>query len=147
MTAALDAWREEMTESLQGMRAEGGGVVSIFVVRQCDAIRLLGSARAGNATSLKVLRAVNVANGNIEQAPRRRPMLCASCPRPLRYGGYSIVVALPDNDEASRALTLAICKRCATKPDEIGSKALHGFRKLWPDLRPFTVTHAEVGYA
>jgi hypothetical protein len=144
--SAATAWRKEMAAGLENMQAQSGGVVSIFVVRQCDVISLLGGALGGDVASLKVLRAVNVANDRIEQAPRRKPMLCASCPRPLRHSGYAVVVALPDNDEASQALTLAVCKHCATEPAAIGSKALDGFRRFWPDLRAFTVS-AEAGHA
>lgn len=69
----------------------------------------------------------------IAAAPRRRPMLCASCPRALRGSAYSFVVALPARDDPTQL-------RCAVEPDAITAKAVTALRKLWPDLRPIAIT-------
>jgi hypothetical protein len=141
------AWRKEMAVGLQKMQAESGGVASLFVVRPCDAARLVACALAGNSEAAAVLQAVSRALDGIQRAPRRRPMLCASCPRPLRHGRYAVAVAIPDSGEASQALALAVCTRCATDPAEIGQKAFAGFRRFWPDARTIQISHPGGGTA
>ena len=132
------AWRATMTAALPAITAQGGGVLSLFVVRPIDAPELLGASMAGDANATRLMQVVSQTIAGIERAPRRRPMLCGSCPRPLRTG-YAVVAALPAVAVPSQGLCLAICTRCGRTPAEIQEKAVRALRRLWPDSRPFTV--------
>lgn len=126
---------------------EGGGAVELVVVRQTDALDMLGDAMAGNARAAGLLRATNDALGRIAAAPRRFPMLCAACPRPLKPGRYAIVLAVPARSDPTTAIGLAVCQHCAIGIADIRAKAAIGLRRIWPDLRPITVTHPRGGQA
>ncbi len=148
MTAASEtaAWRASMTAALPAIAIQGGGALDIFVVRPIDAARLLGASLAGDADAARLMQVVSQTITNIESAPRRRPMLCGSCPRPLRRG-YAVVAALPAVTCPSQGLCFAICTHCGHTPVEIQEKAASTLRKVWPESRPFTVTHADPGNA
>ena len=73
--AALEA-------GVRRVSAEATGAVDVIVVRQIDAIGLLGDARAGDMEAAGLLQATSQAVARVQSAPRRSPMLCTSCPAP-----------------------------------------------------------------
>lgn len=139
--------RAVLQDGLKHMQAESGGAIHVMVVRPIDALGLLADAISGDAEARRLFDAVNQAATEIAAAPRRRPILCASCPRPLRRSAYSFVVALPARDNPTQALSMAVCSRCAVEPDAITAKAVTALRGLWPDLRAIAVTHETGGRA
>jgi hypothetical protein len=141
-TSAGDAAYAALTEGIQELSTEAAGVLDLAIVRPIDVPALLISSLAGNADATRILQAISDAQKRIVTAPRRSPMLCASCPRPLLQNDYSFAVALPHCDAPVQALGMAVCLRCANEPELIAEKALSALRRVWPDLRPFTITHS-----
>lgn len=136
-----------LAAGLQRINVEAAGVIDLIVVRPIDAAEMLADAIAGSAEAMRLFRAISDASDRIAQAPKRTPMLCASCPRPLRGSGYAFVVALPAVDRPEQALAMAVCTCCATEPDAIKAKAVDALRSIWPDLKPIAVTHPGGGRA
>jgi len=121
------------------LTAEAAGVMELVVIRPVDALDVIDAAMAGDGDALRVLGAIRQAAEGIDRAPRHRPLLCASCPRPLRNAAFAFVVILPARDNPVQALGLAVCTRCATEPDAIRQKAIGSLRNIWPKLRPITI--------
>ena len=142
MTAS-QAWRDGM----QAVHDEAAGVLSVEVVQMPDLPRIRGAALAGNADAQRVLQVVRHALQGIVEAPRRKPMLCGHCPRPLAGGRFSIVAAFPSRDDASRGLALAICDGCGGTRDQVMEKAVLALRRIWPDGRQVAVTDPQGGRA
>ena len=75
-----------LQKGVQQVHAEAGGVLTLQVVQRTDLPGLALDALAGSAEATQFLRQVLDTSAAIEAAPRRRPMLCARCPRGLRGG-------------------------------------------------------------
>ncbi len=136
-----------LAEGLARFQSEAGGMMELVVVRPTDAVDILADAFAGDSRAVTLMRAIEQAADAIRDAPRRLPMLCAACPRPLKHGRYSFGVALPACDRPAHGLALAVCSRCATERGDIQTMATAALRRLFPDLRPVAVTHADGGRA
>ena len=75
-------------------------------------------------------------------------MLSIIQPGPLRPDmGFAVVVAIPGCDDPSAGLALAICTRCGSDRASITAKAAVALRRIWPDLRPITITNPAGGHA
>lgn len=74
-------------------------------------------------------------------------MLCGSCPRPLLNNEFSFVITRPACDDPINAVALAICRKCGTTREDIQQKAVIALRRIWPDLRPITITNPAGGRA
>lgn len=141
---------DALTAGLSAIQADAGGVLMVTVVHPSEGPMLLASAMNGNKTAIRLFQAIVQSLEGIARAPRRRPMLCATCPRPLRkMSGFSIAVAMPERGDPSHGLCLAICARCANEnqPNAVTAKAITALAKIWPDLKPVTVTHKTGGRA
>ena len=136
-----------LAKGIARFQSEAGGMMELIVVRPPDAIDVMADALAGDSRAVCIMQAIEQAADAIRTAPRRLPMLCAACPRPLRGSGYSFGVALPDTDHPKHGLALAVCTRCATERRDIETKVTAALRRVFPDLRPVTVTHAAGGRA
>lgn len=136
-----------LAEGLAHFQSEAGGVMELVVVRPIDAAGVMLDALAGDTRAANVVKAIDRAADAIRDAPRRLPMLCASCPRPLKGGRYSFGIALPMSENPTHGLALAVCTRCATERGEIQAKATAALRRVFPDLRSVAVTHAAGGRA
>lgn len=136
-----------LAKGIAHFQSEAGGLMELVVVRPVDAIDVMADALAGDSRAVCVLKAIEQAADAIRNAPRRLPMLCASCPRPLRGSGYAFAVGLPDTDRPTHGLALAVCTRCATERGDIQAKATAALRRVFPDLRPVAVTHPAGGRA
>ncbi len=142
--AATAAWQADM----RSIHEQAGGVLELVVILPTDMPVLATRALFGDREAGAILTAMTYAETGIRKAPKRRPMLCVSCPRPLLGGRYTHVVAIPSRDDPTKAIGLAVCHRCATEPDAITAKAVEGLRNgLWPDLRPVTLTNRTGGRA
>lgn len=134
---------EDWAAGVARISAECAGVVALQVVTVEDMPELLGHALVGDPEAVRFAGLVSQVLQRIQDAPRDRAMLCGCCPKRLRGGRYSIVCAIPHRDDPREALTLAICRRCATRHDAIVQKAGQALRRLWPDLRPIDIHPAE----
>ncbi len=139
-----EAWRR----GIETVHREAAGVLDLIVVRPEDMLLLILSGMSGdrraNATAIAVTDAIC---GISESARTTKPKLCGSCPRSLTDNAYSVVVAMPQRDDPSTAIGMAICHGCATTEAGIREKATGAFRSIWPSLRPIAVTHPDGGRA
>ena len=141
---------DTLTAGLTAIQADAGGMMTIVVVHPSEGPALLASAMAGNREALHLFQSVVQSLEGIAKAPKRKPMLCATCPRPLRKAtGFSIAVAMPAKGDPSLGLCLAVCAHCAdaTKPSAVTDKAMQALATIWPNLRPVTITHRSGGRA
>lgn len=143
MTAGSNTWAKDV----QRLHNEAGGALAVQVVQLTDLPGMLGYALAGDPEAARVCTLVSGTLRRIRDAPRKRPMLCASCPAPLRNESYAVVAAFPARSDASQGLGLAICQRCGTTPKAIRDKAVVALRRIWPDVRAVEVTHPDGGRA
>ena len=147
MTVASDAaWRAEMEATLPAMRAAGGGCLNVYAIRPHDARSLMQAALLGDEAA-RLMRLVFETVGKITAAPRRRPMLCGVCPRPLRSDEFAVVAAVPAADSPAQALCFGVCLRCGDTPASLNASAFKALRKIWPESRSFVPTHADGGRA
>lgn len=135
------------TDGLAKFESEAGGLAELLIVRPSDALDILTDAIAGDPQARSIFRALSVAARSVEAAPRRKPVLCSCCPRPLRGSDFTFGLILPFRDDRSVGLALGVCGRCAVKRDDVRVKATEALRRMWPDLRPVTPTHTAGGRA
>ncbi len=67
---------------VERVSVESGGVMDLAIVRLIDMPDLMIAALTGDADARALLGSVEQAVAGIQNAPRRRPMLCAVCLRP-----------------------------------------------------------------
>lgn len=136
-----------LQEGIQRVNDEAGGLLELRVIQQSDLRSLILDMLAGSADAAQLLRMANDAVTSIQAAPRRKPALCGACPRTLLGKRFSIILARPACDDPTQALALAICPTCGPDYDAIQAKATVALSRIWPNLRPVTVTHPEGGRA
>lgn len=140
--------RAEWVAGMEAVQERSGGTLEIEVIRPVDAVDILGAALAGVPDAMRTMRALVDTAKRIEAASRtRKPMLCGSCPRPLLNNKFSFVLAYPARTDPINAVALAICRKCGTTREDIQQKAIVALRRIWPNLRPITVTNPEGGRA
>ena len=137
------SWAAEM----KAVQSEAGGLMSLHVIRPEDTHALLLRIIQGDPEAEQISGALWDTLKRIKGAPRHTPMLCASCPRPVRRDNFAVVLATPEVANPERCLGLAICSRCATTPDAIRDKAVQALRRIWPDARPVTIHPTQAGRA
>ena len=136
-TAALQAGVESVTR-------QSGGAVEIVVVMQAEIPEVVGAALAGEPGAVQIFQLTIQTLHRIETAPKRDPLLCATCPQALRSDGrFSLVMAIPACDSPVQALGLAVCGKCATEPVAVQAKGVAALRNIWPDLRTANITHPQ----
>lgn len=143
MSTASEVW----AEGVQRLHVEAAGVLAVHVVQPADIPAILGFALAGDPQATRLATMLSQTLRGIQEAPRSRPMLCGSCPRPLRTGRFAIVLTMPDRDNPSQGMALAICERCGSTDAVIRQRATVALRRLWPNVRPITVTDPVGGHA
>ncbi len=132
---------------LMSIHREANGVLALNIVRPGDSLNLVAASLEGDSEASRLPRAVCDTVGKIENAPRKKPMLCGCCPRALRGSGFVICVAIPDRDSPTNGLAFALCEYCSRDDAALVEKASSALRTVWPDLRPVTVTHPGGGRA
>ena len=133
-------------ERMEAIHREAAGLMHLDVVLRDDMSAMVAAAARGEAEAAELFQRVN-ALLDILSAPEGNPKLCASCPRPLANGRYSLALAIPACDDPSNALALAVCHDCAVDREAVRARAIEALRKLWPDARPVTITHPDGGRA
>ncbi len=136
-----------LQEGVQRVSDEAGGMLTVQVIQQHDMPAMIVGALGGSAEAMQLLRLTNQVLANIQGAPRRKPMLCGSCPRALRGGRYAVIIARPACDDPTQGLSLAICRKCGPDFDAIQAKAAVALARIWPNVRQVTVTHPGGGRA
>jgi hypothetical protein len=133
------AWRQ----GIERLQTEAGGALNIDIINAAAGAHLAARSMAGDYEAGVLLRAVAHAIAQIGRAPRSRPSLCVFCPRRIRrispatvFGIASPAIVCPSN-----VLAFAFCDRCGSDPATLPEKARQGLQRIWPDLRPVTVTH------
>ena len=135
--------RATWVEGIRQVHDESAGMLSVVIVRQCDAVHLAMDALSGDDKAVALLQQVNDCLQRIGAAPARKPAQCGCCGTNLEAGRFAIVIASPDTDTPSAGLGLAICRRCGVTAGAIKAAALSALKVIWPDLRPVQVTHPE----
>lgn len=136
-----------LRDGIQRVSDEAGGLLTLQVVQRTDLPALILDALAGSNEAAQTLRLVNDTVTSIQAAPHRRRMLCGACPRGLRDGRFSVIIARPARDDAAEGLAMAICAKCGPDFGAIQVAARVALARVWPDVRPVTVTHPAGGKA
>jgi hypothetical protein len=139
----------EWREGIQRIHDEASGLLDINLIDADAGLEMILDAALGNIEAATLMRAVWQAAARIKEAPRRTPTLCLCCPRAIKRltPGTVFGVARPSTAKPSNALAFAFCDRCSADRGTLAAKAATGLRRIWPDLRPITVTHGEAGHA
>ena len=128
--------------------AETIAVADLTICRPPDGLRFLADAARGDRHAARVLAGVNDLLHQLDAAPRRAPLLCASCPAPIRPElSCSFVLHLPEDQRVLYAFALGICRRCGTSRAEVRRRAVLALRRELPGLRVVEPTHASGGRA
>jgi hypothetical protein len=145
---AIPPTKAEWEQAVHNVHREAAGAVEVAVVMMEEMPGLLGEALLGDPRCIQLFQLVMQMLDHVKEAPRRDPVLCACCPRPVRRGSrFNMAVAIPARDDPHQALALVVCERCATEPAAVMAKATDGLRKIWPDLRTAAITHPQGGRA
>jgi hypothetical protein len=139
----------EWRDGVQNIHEEAAGAVNVSIVTAPQGIQLVAASMLGDPEAMMLLQAIVDAGSWIKRAPRNKPVLCACCPRPVRRVTHRTAfgIAAPAVDSPGRALGFAFCDACGERPGELMVKATEALRRIWPDLRPVTITHGEGGHA
>lgn len=135
--------RLQWRDAVQRVRDEAVGLFRVQCIGPEDVAGLVLDCLAGNAEAAALMRGVVDTVARIESAPRRKPMLCGCCPRPLVGSGFTVCLALPERDDPTSALGFALCNRCGADPAARNENALMALCSIWPSGRSVTVTHPE----
>lgn len=130
-------------EAVRQVHDEAAGMLSVVIVRQCDAVHLALDALSGDDTAVALLLQVKDCIQRIEGASACNRTQCGCCGADLASGRYALAIATPDISDPSAGLGMAICRRCGVTVGAIKAAALSALRLIWPDLRPVQVTHPE----
>lgn len=144
----MSAAKSDLSRAVHQIAVEGGGALVFDAIRSHDIPLLIAEALAGCQEARTLLQAVEHTLRKLQHAPQRRPMLCLSCPKPVRDGDkYSVVVLRGAAEDACQAVTMVVCRRCGPTPGAIKAAATVGVRRFFPDARPVQQTHSEGGRA
>jgi hypothetical protein len=138
---------DALRAGIQNIRDEAGGALRLYAVGPEHAAGLLADSLLGDVEAMRVMRGVLDTVQRIEAAPRRKPMLCACCPRALRGSGFIVCLMMPERDAPTTALGFGICERCGQDEAALPTKAADALKNIWPDLRPIAITHPTGGHA
>jgi hypothetical protein len=139
--------RADLERHLRAIQTAGQGVVKIHMLTPDMAAPLLLACAAGSDEAWALARAVEGIINRVSALPRRRPLLCAVCPAPLRsVWGLTIIVAAPDVPDTVRpAVSFAACAKCSRLPD-LQQRVQAVLRQAWPEGRMLDVS-GQVGNA
>lgn len=138
----------DLNDGIALVQAESGGLLDLFLIPPEEGPGLVAAAALGSATATRVLRAIVDTASRIRQSARKtEPVLCMTCPRCVRrLDGVTFGLASPAANNATGAIGFVVCHRCSGKSD-LNVDVQTALRRIWPDLRPITVTHGEGGHA
>lgn len=137
MWGAAVSW----TSDIQNIQDQAGGLLELHIIRDSDVTDLLLRSIMGDAEASRLVSTNLSARKQVATAPRKRPMLCACCPRPLlRHTPFAVIVATPNWEDFAKCLTLGVCQKCAVELDDIHARAMEALKRIWPDARPIDIT-------
>lgn len=128
----------------------GGELVDVYLVDQMAAAELMARSLLGDAEAAQLFGAFLEAGKRIASAPRRSPVICATCPRRIRRVTHDLIfgIAAPERtDRPSSAIGFAFCPRCAANRIGLLARASESLHQIWPDLRPIVISHPVGGHA
>ena len=134
-------------EQLQAIQAEAGGVLEVSLVSRGEWPRLVAASMQGDHTATLILSAVADTICQVASAPRRKPMLCLTCPRSLRRAKFTCGVILPSRPDPTGGLGLAICDHCAASATDAMPMVLEALKRRWPDMRTVQLDQHAAGHA
>jgi hypothetical protein len=139
----------EWLDGIQAINDEAAGMLDINIIDAAAGLEMLLDAALGNVEAATLMRAVHQAAARIKNAPRNAPAFCLCCPRSVRRINSATIfgVARPSTAKPSNALAFVFCDRCSADRGNLAARAATGLRRIWPDLKPVTVTHPEGGRA
>ena len=114
----------DFESGLDRLHAEAAGVLQVTVVRADQASDLLLQAICGDADAFRLVQSASHLSERIAKATGTEAVVCGSCPRPLRHGGFALVVVAPSCDDPTQVLAFGICGACAVENNAIGTKAI-----------------------
>jgi hypothetical protein len=137
----------EWRDGVQAVNDEAAGLLRLQFFAPIDAAPLALGALAGDTRSAGILLAIADCLRHVRNAPAAEPILCLTCPAPVRQTiGTVVCLAIPETERPTNAIASALCPNCAKRPDRDG-RAVVAFRGIWPNLRPATITHPAGGHA
>ena len=137
--AAANPW----LELVEQLRAAGGGLFDLHVVRWAGMRRLRAAALAGNAEAADLFRVAGDALRCIADSPVTESKECAACSAALPPRHFAIAIARPATayPQQSVAMALAVCSRCDATPGAIGAAATAVLNLGLPSARADRATH------
>jgi hypothetical protein len=145
VSASDTAWRD----GVQAVNDEAAGLLDVNIVDANMGVDLLVDAIRGDHEAAALLQAIREAADRVRKAPRRTPALCICCPRSVKRirAGTVFGIAVPATPNPTRAIGFVFCDRCAADRSTLAARAADGLRRIWPDLRPITITDPIGGHA
>jgi hypothetical protein len=131
----------------EAVHREAAGLLTLDIIRPERFVELVLASMSGDDAAARLVESAVKTVSRIEKAPRREPKLCGCCPKKLRGTGFVICVANPAVDSPSGSIAFALCERCSSDDAAVRDNAAKALRRVWPDLRPVTVTHQAGGRA
>jgi hypothetical protein len=136
------------TLDFNALADEAGGLLTVHVISRDELPSLLRATMSGNARAAQLVRAVLASIDNVESAPKRSPMPCGACQRPVKHrSAYCVGVVLPDVDLPCRAVGFALCRHCCGTSAAADMAAIRAVRDVFPNARPIVITHRHGGRA
>jgi hypothetical protein len=134
-------------EGFEAVHREAAGLLTLDIIRPERFVELVVASMSGDAEAARLVQSAVNTVARIEKAPRREPKLCGCCPRTLRGSRFVICVANPAVDSPSGSIAFALCERCSGDDAAVRNNAAKALQRVWPDLRPITVSHPAGGRA
>jgi hypothetical protein len=141
---------DTLAEAVDRVQHEASGsTLDVFLISPPETVQLMVDALDGDAEAARLFNAVVVTGDRIEAAPRKSPILCVTCPRPIKRVSSGVIFgfAVPATEQPSAGIGFAICPRCSADRAALPAKAATGLRRIWPDLRSINITHPAGGLA
>ena len=122
------------------MQAQSGGIYRLVLVSVEGGVALLVAALGGDVQAAELFRTAADCARQIGAAEaEHHPVLCLTCPTPLRTSAGALVcLVVPETNRATQALGSAVCPECAARPD-VEARVHSALRKIWPDLKTIKI--------
>lgn len=136
--------KAELESAVRAISEESAGLIRTYFIGPQEGASLLVASALGDAWCTSMLGAVAHCMQRVANAPKRSPVLCLCCPRPVRHVPDVIFcVVVPEVGHPNQALGCVICPACAREPG-LNARALKGLRAVWPQIRQIEVSPGPV---
>ncbi len=145
---AREYTRNELRDLIARVHVQAGGVLDVYLVSGAEAADLMTASFLGVGHATRLLGAVSTSIAHVLRSTgKRNPTLCVCCPRCVRrLDGIRIGIVAAATDDAADVISFVVCARCSSAPD-LTKNIMHALRRIWPDLRPISITHPTGGRA